>query len=62
MLTADGRVKILDFGLARQTAAAAPEHTLTIGNTLPGTILGTVNRRPAPAGIGSISPSLLRVL
>jgi Tol biopolymer transport system component len=44
MLTSAGRVKILDFGLARQVlAAAAPDHTVTLANTLPGTILGTVN-------------------
>jgi serine/threonine protein kinase len=44
MLTTAARVKILDFGLARQVLApSTPEHTLTIQNTLPGTILGTVN-------------------
>jgi serine/threonine protein kinase len=44
MVTPEGRVKILDFGLARQAcAAAAPDHTVTINNTLPGTIMGTVN-------------------
>ena len=43
MLTSDGRVKILDFGLARQMIMAAPENTVTIENTVPGTILGTVN-------------------
>jgi serine/threonine protein kinase len=43
----DGRVKILDFGLARHTAApaAAPEATRTLvaAATQPGMILGTVN-------------------
>ena len=44
MLTTDGRIKILDFGLARQTALAtsAESETRTQGNTLPGTVLGTV--------------------
>jgi serine/threonine protein kinase len=43
MLAADGRVKILDFGLARQTVAAATESTVTLNQTVPGTVLGTVN-------------------
>jgi non-specific serine/threonine protein kinase len=46
-LTRDGRVKILDFGLARIEAAPTPssgERTLSLtpDGTLPGTILGTV--------------------
>jgi eukaryotic-like serine/threonine-protein kinase len=47
MLTRDGRVKILDFGLARQAgsarspAVAAPDSTVTF-DTQPGTVLGTV--------------------
>jgi serine/threonine protein kinase len=40
-LTRDGRMKILDFGLAKQTAAAE-DSTLTAGDTLPGTVMGTV--------------------
>jgi serine/threonine protein kinase len=40
-LTSDGRMKILDFGLAKQTAAAE-DSTLTAGDTLPGTVMGTV--------------------
>jgi serine/threonine protein kinase len=43
MLTSDGRIKILDFGLARQMLAALPEHTVTLNQTAPGTILGTAN-------------------
>jgi eukaryotic-like serine/threonine-protein kinase len=45
MVASDGRVKILDFGLAKQTAAAvigAADTTLA-GHTEPGMILGTVN-------------------
>jgi eukaryotic-like serine/threonine-protein kinase len=49
MLTTDGRVKILDFGLARQapaprasSATAPSDATLTQVETQPGTILGTV--------------------
>jgi Tol biopolymer transport system component len=38
-----GRVKILDFGLAKQTSLAASDKTVTIHQTEPGMILGTVN-------------------
>jgi eukaryotic-like serine/threonine-protein kinase len=38
-----GRVKILDFGLAKQAALADSEKTVTIHETEPGMILGTVN-------------------
>lgn len=41
MITRDGRVKILDFGLARQAASQPTEETIT-AVTMPGTILGTV--------------------
>ena len=42
-LTADGRVKILDFGLARfRPTAAAGDDTVTRADTQVGTILGTV--------------------
>src|SRR5271157_240660 len=45
LLTRDGRVKILDFGLAKQTAArsatATAAETLTV-QTEPGVVLGTV--------------------
>jgi len=44
MVSADGRVKILDFGLAKQTApAASPDETMTVAQTTPGMILGTIN-------------------
>lgn len=45
LVTADGRVKILDFGLAKQAlSAAAGDATQTVvaGATDPGTVLGTV--------------------
>jgi eukaryotic-like serine/threonine-protein kinase len=43
LVTRDGRAKILDFGLARQTAAAtAAETSPTISITSPGTVVGTV--------------------
>jgi serine/threonine protein kinase len=41
MITRDSRVKILDFGLARQAARSPAEESLT-AMTTPGTILGTV--------------------
>ena len=44
MVSADGRVKILDFGLAKQTApAASPDETMSLAQTTPGMILGTIN-------------------
>ena len=55
MLTAESRVKILDFGLAKSIildfglakfisrAPASPDETRTIGLTDPGAILGTVS-------------------
>jgi TolB-like protein len=51
MITTDGRAKILDFGLARQTAGGGPDELLSQGDTLAspsdeatreGTVLGTV--------------------
>ena len=45
MLTRDARVKILDFGLARQTVSGGPAEatrTIVATATLPGSILGTV--------------------
>src|SRR5260370_33119061 len=68
MLTPEGRVKILDFGLALHTpAAGASEHTVTMNQTTPGTIMGTVNYmspeqpRGAVAGtqVGHSSSALL---
>jgi Tol biopolymer transport system component len=43
LIARDGRVKILDFGLAKLTAATADDATRTMGLTDPGTVLGTVN-------------------
>lgn len=45
MLTRDGRVKILDFGLARQASAPTPaaDRTMTMHETQPGTVMGTAN-------------------
>ncbi|HEX3878785.1 MAG TPA: serine/threonine-protein kinase, partial [Bryobacteraceae bacterium] len=45
MIASDGRAKILDFGLARQSSApaASPDATATIHQTSVGMIVGTVN-------------------
>ncbi len=43
LVTADGRVKVLDFGLAmRQIALAPTDSTATLGLTVPGTVMGTI--------------------
>ena len=42
MLTNSGTVKVLDFGLAKQTAAGPADATVTMALTQPGTVLGTV--------------------
>jgi serine/threonine protein kinase len=44
LVTRDGRVKILDFGLAKSVSARlADDATFTMGLTNPGTVVGTVN-------------------
>ncbi|HUB78383.1 MAG TPA: protein kinase [Bryobacteraceae bacterium] len=44
MVGSDGRVRILDFGLAKQTEISSdPDATQVVGHTQPGMILGTVN-------------------
>lgn len=40
-VTGDGRIKVLDFGLARSTAAASGDGA-TISGTTPGVVMGTV--------------------
>ena len=42
VITADGRVKVLDFGLAKLVDRSAGDATITGAGTLPGTILGTL--------------------
>jgi Tol biopolymer transport system component len=42
MLSRDGRVKVLDFGLAKQNAPITTEETATIALSSPGMVLGTV--------------------
>ena len=41
-ITSDGRVKILDFGLARMKPAPSPDGTTLPADTIEGTVMGTV--------------------
>ena len=44
MITSDGRIKILDFGLAKQSGPAARgDETIAANHTVPGMIVGTVS-------------------
>jgi Tol biopolymer transport system component/tRNA A-37 threonylcarbamoyl transferase component Bud32 len=43
LVTRDGRVKILDFGLAKTAASSEPDATRTMALTDPGSTVGTVN-------------------
>jgi len=45
MIGTDGRVRILDFGLAKQAVVSADPDETQIAGTQPGMILGTVNYR-----------------
>src|SRR5579884_1537303 len=42
MITRDGRVKVLDFGLAKPLSSSDPERTLDENLTQPGLLIGTV--------------------
>jgi len=42
MIADGGRVKVLDFGLAKQTVSTPSDHTATMALSQPGTVLGTV--------------------
>ncbi len=42
MVARDGRVKVLDFGLAKQTLPAPGENTPTVALSQPGMVMGTV--------------------
>lgn len=51
LITHDGRVKIIDFGLAKQMFQGSPEDTVPGTLTMPGTVMGT---------IGYMSPEQIR--
>lgn len=51
LITRDGRVKIIDFGLAKQMFQGAPGDTIPRTFTMPGTVMGT---------IGYMSPEQIR--
>jgi eukaryotic-like serine/threonine-protein kinase len=42
MITRNGRVKVLDFGLARQNPVASSDRTATVALSTPGVVMGTV--------------------
>jgi serine/threonine protein kinase len=42
LVTREGRVKILDFGLAKRAGVSVESETITTTSTTPGTVLGTV--------------------
>jgi serine/threonine protein kinase len=50
MLTRDGRVKVLDFGLAKQKTVAANDATVTMALSQPGMVMGTGRLHVARAG------------
>ncbi len=53
LVTREGRVKILDFGLAKSIATrCADDVTLTVGITDPGTVVGTVNYMSPEQSLG----------
>jgi eukaryotic-like serine/threonine-protein kinase len=55
-LTSDGRIKILDFGLARsQPKQAEPDTTVTLSQTEAGTVMGTVGYMSPEQARGQIA-------
>ena len=52
MITSDGFVKILDFGLAKQLRLAAPSDT-TLPQTTPGTVFGTIGYMSPEQALGN---------
>ncbi|HLK46530.1 MAG TPA: protein kinase [Bryobacteraceae bacterium] len=55
LVTRDGRVKILDFGLAKQAAPSQAEATRTLSLTDPGTTVGTINYMSPEQARGEIN-------
>lgn len=58
LVTREGRVKILDFGLAKPTVAQADDRTRTAGLTDPGTTIGTANYMSPEQARGNVDLSV----
>jgi serine/threonine protein kinase len=66
MITSDSRIKILDFGLAKQSVVASGvDETIATNHTVPGTIVGTVSYMSPEQACGKtgrspVGPVLIR--
>jgi Tol biopolymer transport system component/predicted Ser/Thr protein kinase len=58
LVTREGRVKLLDFGLAKPTVAQADDATRSAGLTDPGTTIGTVNYMSPEQARGNVNLSV----
>jgi eukaryotic-like serine/threonine-protein kinase len=62
LVTREGRVKILDFGLAKRAADTGSDATPTVAATDPGTIVGTAETGVGPSARSEARPRSWSVL